>query len=94
MTTSLQESFEFSNDSFNKLPKHNIKFELHTKYDGNVAIYKRTKDDIQQLGVQSLTTRHCWSVAWITPKENRERRRFFTTLTAAKICANEIQKAI
>lgn len=94
MTTSLQESFEFSNDSFNKLPKHNIKFELHTKYDDNVAIYKRTEDTVQQMGMQSLTTRHCWSVSWIEPKRTQVRRRFFTTLTAAKICANEIQKAI
>lgn len=85
-----KEYYEFSNDIYHRRPEFKIRFEIYKSYNERIAIYKRTKDNIHQIGLGSLTTNDKWSVRWYSPKKEKYYSNYFTTLKAAKNHANEL----
>jgi hypothetical protein len=88
----IEDTYEFSNDTQNGSSEYIIKFKIYERYSDSIAIFERCPDEVQQMGINSLTPRHRWSVRWIPSGGNNTRSRYFTSPIAAKICASEMMQ--
>jgi len=77
----LPESFTVNNDCYHKRDHAVITFDLVQRF-GRSGVYKRTKDNVQQFGYNTLRTSDKWAVKYyVTPE--RKRNQYFTSKAKA-----------
>ena len=77
----LPESYQINNDCYHKRDHAVITFDLVQQFERS-GVYKRTKDDVQQFGYNTLRTSDKWSVKYyVTPE--RKRNQYFTSKAKA-----------
>ena len=80
-----------NNDSYHQRESAVIVFERVADL-GISSVYRRTPDNVQQYGYDSLTTAHKWVARKEADNMNRARRQFFKTRKAAMQCAERWSK--